>query len=119
MSFQLPADTDLSSPQIKLLKDWNEGLVEMNVESIGNHLHKDFHRSVYPRSIGQPEQNKVEWLKELTTIIGFATGFDVGHTPCHSNLLPPAKPAPQTTVHSIIEAPGRLVVHVRIPFLPG
>jgi len=91
----------------------------MNVEIIGKYLHKDFRRTVYPRSIGQPEQNKEEWLKELSVGFAFATGFDVGHTLCYLNLLPPAKSALQTTVHSIIEAPGRVVVHVRIPILSG
>jgi len=74
---------------------------------------------VYPRSIAHAEQSKAEWLKEITGLFGFATGFDVGHTPCFSNLLPPAKSAPQTTVHSIIEAPGGVVIHVRIPVLSG
>ena len=77
-------------------------------------LHKDFRRVVHPRSMGHPEQDKDEWRKELTGDFGFATGFEVGHTPCYSNFLPPAESALQTTVHSIIESPGRLVAHVCI-----
>jgi hypothetical protein len=84
MPTQLPAGTNLSSPQIKLVNDWNDGFTEMNVEIIGKHLHKDFRRLVYPRSIGQPEQNKEEWLKELSVGFGFGIGFDVGHTRCYS-----------------------------------
>jgi hypothetical protein len=89
MPFQLPADTDLNSPQIKLINDWNEGFIQMNVDIVGKYLHKDFRRSVYPRSIGQPDQSKEEWLKELSVILGLATEFDVGHTPYYSDLLPP------------------------------
>jgi hypothetical protein len=88
MPSQLPAGTNLSSPQIKLINDWYDGLSEMNVEIIGKHLHKDYRRSIYPRSIGQPEQNKEEALKEASGVFGFATGLNVGHTPCYSNLLP-------------------------------
>jgi hypothetical protein len=89
MPFQLPADTDLSSPQIKLLNDWNEGIREMNVEMLGKTLHKDYRRSVYPRSIGQSEQSKEEWLNELSLMLSVATEFEVGHTPYYSDLLPP------------------------------
>ena len=52
-------------------------------------LHKDFRRVVYPKSIGHPEQNKEDWMKEITALLGFATGFDVRYAPCYSNSLPP------------------------------
>ena len=68
MPLHLPADTDLSSPQIKLIKDWNEGLVEKNAEIVGRYFHKDFHRVVHPRSLGQPNQSREEALKELPGI---------------------------------------------------
>ena len=90
MPLQLPADTNLSSPQIKLITEWHEAFLQRNVDTAVKPLHKDFRRVVYPRSMGFPEQNKDEWLKELTGILGLATGFDVGHTPCYSNLLPPS-----------------------------
>ena len=80
-------------------------------------LHKDFHRVVYPRSMGHPEQNKSEWFKEITGIFGLATGLDVGHTHCYSNFLSPAESTLQMTVHSIIESPGRVAVHVCTPIL--
>jgi len=81
MATQLPADVNLNSPQITLINEWNEGFKQMDVDILAKCLHKDFRRVVYPRSIGQPEQNKEEWLKEITAIIGFATGFDVGLDP--------------------------------------
>ena len=89
MPIQLPADANLSSSQIKLISDWNGGFLEMNVEILGKHLHKDFRRLVYPRSLGEPEQNKEEWLKEITGIMSFGIR-SVGHTTCYSNLLPPS-----------------------------
>lgn len=117
MPIQLPADANLSSPQIKLVNDWSEGFLEMNVEILGKPLHKDFRRLVYPRSLGEPEQNKEEWLKEITGIIGFGIG-SVSHATCYLNLLSPQLNLPlQTTTHSIIEAPGRVVTHVRILIL--
>ena len=89
MPSQLPAGTDLSSPQIKLLSSWNDGFTELNVGSAGSHIHKDFRRSIYPRSLGQPEQSKEDLLKEISGWIGFTTGFSVGYTPCYLNLLFP------------------------------
>jgi hypothetical protein len=90
MPTQLPAGTNLSSPQIKLICDWNDAFTKMSVESFGKLMHKDFRRSIHPRSIGQPEQGKEEALKELSGILDFVTGIDVGHTLCYSNLLPPS-----------------------------
>jgi len=89
MPYQLPADTDLTSPQVKLITEWLQGVHEMNVDKLGNFLTDDFRRFVYPRSLGHPEQTKAEWLKEIGGAAGFATGFDVGHTPCYSSLLSP------------------------------
>ena len=86
------------------------------MDVLGKHLHKDFRRSVYPRSLGLPQQNNEEWLKEVGGVMGFATGFNVGQTACCSNLPSPAKSASQTTVHSIIEAKGKVVIHIRIQF---
>jgi hypothetical protein len=117
MPSQLPAGTNLNSPQIKLLKEWNDAFAEMNIAAMKKLMHKDFRRSVYPRSLGEPEQNAEEAFKELSGLFGVLTGVNVGHTFCYSNLLPRAKSTLQMTVHSIIEAPERIVVHVRIPFL--
>ena len=117
MPIQLPADTDLNSPQIKLITEWNEGHLQRNVDILVKHAHKDFRRVIYPRSMGYPEQNKEEWLKEIRGIFGFATGLDVGHTPCYSNFFPSTESALQSTFHSIIESPGRVVAHVCTPIL--
>ena len=87
---QLPGGTNLSSPQIKLITNWDEGFKEMNVDIIGKHLQKEFRLLVYPRTIGQPEQTKEEFLKKLSGGFAFATGFDVGHTTCYSTCFPPA-----------------------------
>jgi len=93
--------------------------MERNMENFAKHMHKDFRRLVYPQSLDQPEQGKEEALKELSGMLDLLIGFDVGHTPYYSDLLPLAKSALQlqTTFHSFIEAPGRVVVHVRIPIL--
>ena len=69
----LPGD----SPQIKLVNEWTRGVKELNLDILGKHLHKDFRRFVYPRSIGQAEQNKEEWLELLAVVKNFATTVEV------------------------------------------
>ena len=115
MPFRLPADANLNSPQVKLITDWNKGYMELNAEILEKYLHKDFRSIVYPRSLGVMERSKEEWVKHAKGVIGLSTEFDVGHTPCYPNSLLPAKYALQSTVLSIIETPGRVVLHVRIP----
>ena len=79
MAAQLPADTNLDSPQIHLMREWHKGFVEKNVDLLAKCVTKDFRRVVYPLSIGQPEQNKEQWLRDITGIMAFATGFEVGY----------------------------------------
>ena len=89
MPTTLPADANLNSPQIKLINEWNEGFSALNVDLLVKPLHKDFRRVVYPKSIGNSEQNKDEWIQELTVMFGFATEIDVRYAPCYSNSLAP------------------------------
>jgi hypothetical protein len=55
--------------------------MDMNVDVLAKHLHKDFRRSIHPRSLNLPEQNKEEWIKEITGIMSFTTEFEVIYTP--------------------------------------
>ena len=89
MPFQLPAGVDQSSPQMKLYLEWTQAAHEMDVGNMEKHMHKDFRHVVYPRSIGHPEQNKVECLDDSRKHFGIATGFDAGHTPRYLNLPSP------------------------------
>ena len=60
MPFQLPADTNLSSPQIKLITEWNEGFLQLNVETLEKHLHKDFRRVAWFTPDLSPTLNKAK-----------------------------------------------------------
>ncbi len=115
MPFQLPADVNLNSPQIKLISDWNEGYNQLNVEILEELMHKDFRYLVYPQTIGELETSKEVWIEAVAKLFGYLIEVDVGYTSCYSNPLPLAEFALQTTCLSIIEAPGRIVAHVRIP----
>ena len=86
MSSQPPAGI---TPQIKLINDWHDALSARNIEPVAKCMHKDFRRSVYPRNLGLPEQNGEDALNELSALLDFVTGIDVGHISCTSNLLHP------------------------------
>ena len=90
MPVKLPADINLNSPQIKFINEWNEGWATLNVDLLVKPLHKDFRRVVYPRSLGHPEQNKEDWIKEITGVLSFATEFDVRYAPLLLELASPS-----------------------------
>ncbi|KAF9782946.1 hypothetical protein BJ322DRAFT_1022463 [Thelephora terrestris] len=79
------------SPQIELLKSFIEGFKTIDIDRIAKTLHKDHRRITYPKSLGVSEQTKEE-------------------TPIEPP--PTIKSTPQATIHSIIEAPGKVVVHL-------
>jgi hypothetical protein len=103
------------SPQIKLTYEWAEGFRKKDLAVISKLLHKDHRRITYPQSLGIPEQTKEEYIQQMTEIINVWTdGCEVSCTGCCLSLVPLAKQPTQLTLHSIIETPGTLVVHVRI-----
>jgi hypothetical protein len=77
MSFQLPADANLDSPQVKLMNEWREGFLKLDIDTLGKYLHKDFRCVIHPRSLGEPVQSKEDWLKETGGIMSIATAFEV------------------------------------------
>lgn len=86
-------------------------------------LHKDHRRIYYPRSLGVPEHTKEEWLKFAADFVGkFWTDCEVSYLVLvPSSHRTPFSPSvgllPQPEVHSIIEAPGKVVVHVCVPII--
>ena len=65
------------SAQVKLVNECIRGLDEMNMDTIGNYLHKDFHHVIHPKSLGVPALNKEAFLKRYSEL---GTGYGVGCT---------------------------------------
>ena len=102
------------SPQTKLLQEWDRGYQENNLDIIDKFLYKDFNFVLYPRSLGSRELNREEYLKTMAGV--FSAGiklYDVSHENFYSTIL--AEPRPQFVYHSIVEVPGKVVIHVRVP----
>ena len=64
------------SPQVQLINACTRGLDQMNMETIGRYLHKDFHHVIHPKSLGIPPLNKEASLKQYAEL---GTGYGVGH----------------------------------------
>ena len=100
---------------MKLINEWHRGFKEGNMDLIAQPLHKDHRRVTYPRSLGKPEQTREEWLAQLASVFKGLTDYDVSYT-----LKPSFRPSEsplQTTVLSVIEAPGKVILHVCIAFV--
>ena len=107
------------SPQIKIVSEFVRGFRESDTTLLAKHLHKDFRRIIHPRSLGVPDLNREEWLENMAGVLSITTELEVSHNlpvllQTRPPPSPPAKYPPQTIIHSVIEAPGTVIVHVRV-----
>jgi hypothetical protein len=66
------------SPQLKFLHEWGQGFQKRDLGLIAKTLHKDFRYVTSPKSLGQPEQTREEWLERFAGILSLWTaGPDV------------------------------------------
>lgn len=80
------------SPQVKLVNEWGQGFEKRDIDLIAKLLHKDYRHITYPRSLGRPEQTREEWLQHIAGAINIWS-------------------QDETTVHSVIDIPGKVIVH--------
>jgi hypothetical protein len=57
-----------------ILRQMPEAFAKKDVGLVAKHLHKDFHRAIYPRSLGKPNQTGEEWLREMAEMISYLDG---------------------------------------------
>jgi len=75
------------SAQVKFIYEWGQGFEKRDLDLIAKHLHKDYRHTHYPRSLGQPEQNKEQWLAQFKSILGLMTESEVSYIKHDSNPL--------------------------------
>ena len=76
-----------NSPQVKLFREWGQGIQTRDLGLISKGLHKDFRFVVYPRSLGKPEQTREEWLGQIAGVLKIWTADpEVSYFGC-SNLV--------------------------------
>jgi hypothetical protein len=81
---QMIALENYDSPQIKIVSEFVRGFRESDPALLAKHLHKDFRRIIHPRSLGVPEVDRDEWLKNVAGVLSITTQLEV------SRILPAA-----------------------------
>ena len=66
----LPGDT----PQVKIINECIRELDAMNIDTIGNFLHKDFSNDIHPKSLGVSALDKEAFIKHYAEL---GTGYGV------------------------------------------
>ena len=105
----------VDSPQVSLVREWIGAFAGKDLNVLAKHLHKDYRFIFYPRSLGKSPVAREEWLEHIRKMTGRWVETDVSCGSFHSILrLPPINSLSQATFHSIIDAPGKVVAHVRV-----
>ncbi|KAF9785474.1 hypothetical protein BJ322DRAFT_1063387 [Thelephora terrestris] len=82
------------SPQLELLRSFCLGIEQKDLSQTAKAMHKDHRRITYPKSLNIPTQTGEQYLERLE---GFLKAMADG---------------PKMTFHSVIETPGKVVVHI-------
>ena len=61
------------SPQVKFALSFVHAIGNRDADLLADHLHTDFHRIIYPRSLNRPEYDKGEWVQQYRELMGFWT----------------------------------------------
>jgi hypothetical protein len=77
-------------PQLELVRSYLKAFENGDIGRIGKSLHKDYHRAIYPRSIGRPVQAKEEYIKHLEEVVSrWNDGSKVSYVGCCPIFLAP------------------------------
>jgi hypothetical protein len=102
------------SPQVKFFLEWGQIFQTADLDLIAKCLHKDFRCALYPKSLGKPEETREEWLERLVGVLSLWTaGHEVGYVAPQTPFAV-TKSLLQSTYHSMIDTPGKLIAHVCI-----
>ena len=84
------------------------------MDIVGSLFHNDFSNVIHPKSLGVLARDKEACLKHYAEL---GTGYGLSYAARCSNILPHAYTPLQVTWHSVVEAPGKIVLHVRFTTL--
>ena len=69
------------------MRDWAEAFKKKDLDFIAKTLHKDYRHTIYPRSIGRPDQTREEWLEHIIPFLNLWDDFEVSRASCSFDLL--------------------------------
>ncbi|KAF8514613.1 hypothetical protein JB92DRAFT_2918739 [Gautieria morchelliformis] len=82
------------SPELQVALNWIEGYNRWDIDLLFSTVSDDYTHHVLPGSLGIKPRSKEEFREYLTSIFPMFQGFTV-------------------TLHEIVEAPGKILFHVR------
>lgn len=83
--------SNADSPKVELMLKLARAFETKDTGLLAKHVHKDYHRIIYPRSLGIPEQTGEEWLRNSAESMSLWAGDSKArYSGSYSNLLSPA-----------------------------
>lgn len=74
-----------TSPQIKLIHEFDLAMHERNLDLLAKYLHKDFRHVTHPKSVGKPPIIKDEWLATMAEVFSTPIQYEkASYTGRHS-----------------------------------
>lgn len=103
------------TPQLKLTKKLIGDYSSRDLSDVGQFLSEDFKYETFPKVPELPEEAKGDHIQKWGAILGSFTKMEV------RTILDTEKPLQacrltfphQPTIHEVIDAPGKVVLHVR------
>ena len=101
-----------TTPQLQLVKKWMEGYHSLNMDNVEPYVSKNFK---YQACFHTADEAKGEHSERYGKVLGSMTNLEVRaqYENCFQARRLIAPYYPWADVHEVIEAPGKVVVHVR------
>jgi hypothetical protein len=113
------ANFDASTPQLKVLKKIVDTVAALDMSKMDTLLCRNFKYQSFPKTIDVPEQTKGTFIQWFGGVFASMTKMEVRI----QRWRPPSSSQtdihPQPIIHEMIEAPGKVVIHVRPSIKPS
>jgi len=104
-------NVNATTPQLKAVKNYLDAYTSLDVNNVERVLSKNFKFQTFPETTDLPEQAKGAYIERFRRASTLMTKMDVRIREPPSNSQTDIH-HPQINVHEVIEAPGKVVVHV-------
>jgi len=106
-------DFDASTPQLRLIKKLLNGYCSLDMSNVEPLLSKDYQYEPFPECAEFPKQTKESHLKLWGEVFSSKTEVRIQRRGTDFRLRLISTLNLQMIVHEVIEAPGKVVLHVR------
>jgi hypothetical protein len=114
------ANFDASTPQLEAVKKWVDGFTSLDISKVDQLVSRNFKFQSFPKTVDLPEQTKGAHLQWFGGLFALITKLEVGIQLARQR--PSARGTdtrPQPNIQEMIQAPGKVVIHVRPSIKPS